>query len=85
MTLALCADAATGLLGRIELLPAPGAGGRGQSLKAVVYDSYATVDGVKIPVGFKQVYADFTLTYIVTEIKHDVPIEDALFETPKGR
>lgn len=76
-------DAATGLLGRMEF-PLPEGAEAGQHLKAVIYDSYATVDGVKVPVGFRQVYTNFTLTFIVTEVKHDVPIEDALFESPKG-
>ncbi len=43
------------------------------------------MDGVKVPVGFRQIYTDFTLTFIVTEVKHDVPIEDLMFESPKGR
>ena len=55
---------------------------RENELRAVYIDSYAEVDGVKVPVVFRQVYPDFTLTFRIFEVKHNVPIEDALFQNP---
>ncbi|HST53584.1 MAG TPA: hypothetical protein VLJ61_16350 [Pyrinomonadaceae bacterium] len=75
-------DADTGLLRKQEFVNS----GPPQEveLKAVYIDSYAQVDGVKIPVVFRQVYSVFTLTIRIYEVKDNVPIEDSLFENPKG-
>jgi hypothetical protein len=40
------------------------------------------VDGVKVPALFRQITAEYTLTFRVTEVKHNVPINDVLFESP---
>ena len=77
-------DARTGLLRKMEFAN-PAAVGGDVRLLAVYFDSYATVDGVKVPVLFRQVYTQFTLTYLVTEVKHDVPIADGLFANPGGK
>lgn len=76
-------DAQTGLLRKLEFVK-PVAGG-GERLLGVYYDSYATVDGVKVPSLFRQVYTSFTLTFRVTEVRHNVPIEDALFADPNRK
>jgi hypothetical protein len=77
-------DAETFLLRKLEFPPQPGAK-ETERLCAVYYDSYATVDGVKVTALFRQVYTSFTLTFRVTDVKHDVPIDDALFESPNGK
>ena len=77
-------DAATGLLRKLEFVK-PVAEGGDVYLLGVFYDSYATVDGVKVPALFRQVYSTFTLTFRVTEVKHNVPIDDALFANPSGK
>jgi hypothetical protein len=77
-------DAETYLLRKQE--PDRAAGGWGESpLKAVYVDSYATVDGVKLPALFRIVTNDFTLTFRVTEIKHNLNIDDRLFASPEGK
>jgi hypothetical protein len=63
----------------------PVAGSGGERLLGVYYDSYATVDGVKVPALFRQVYTSFTLTFMVTEVKHNVTISDALFRDPNAK
>ncbi|MDT5271007.1 MAG: hypothetical protein QOH49_3193 [Acidobacteriota bacterium] len=77
-------DAETFLLRKLEF-PQQAGTKEAEHLCAVYYDSYATVDGVKVMALFRQVYSDFTLIFRVTDVKHDVPIEDALFESPKGK
>lgn len=54
-------------------------------IRAVYVDSYAVVDGVKIPSLYREVYADFTLTFRIYEVKHNMPIDDALFRDPNGK
>lgn len=76
-------DARTGLLRKLEFVNPVAEGG--ERLLGVYYDSYATVDGVKVAALFRQVYTNFTLTFRVTEVRHNVPIEDALFANPNGK
>ncbi len=53
--------------------------------KAVVIDRYDAVDGVKVPTVFRQIFTKYTLTFRIYEVKHNVPIDDALFRNPNGR
>jgi hypothetical protein len=76
-------DAKTFLPRKIELAR-PAADGANH-VKAAYFDSYATVDGVKVPAVIRQVYVDYTMTFRATEVRHNVPINDALFATPKGK
>ncbi|MCA1621833.1 MAG: hypothetical protein LC795_21680 [Acidobacteria bacterium] len=76
-------DAENGMLVKIEYGPA--AGGKKGDLKALHIDSYATVDGIKVPAAFRHEFDDMTMTFRVYEIKHDVKIDDALFAAPKGK
>jgi len=46
---------------------------------------YREVDGVKLPFVIDQERSDFSFTLKFTEIKHNVPIDDAKFEKPKGQ
>lgn len=77
-------DAQTGLLRKLEFVKSVAEGG-GERLLTVYYDSYATVDGVQVPALFRQVYTNFTLTFRVTKVRHNVPIDDALFADPNGK
>ena len=45
---------------------------------------YRDVDGVKIPFKFEQQRSDFSFVIQFTEVKHNVPIDDAKFEKPKS-
>ena len=77
-------DAETYLLRKQE--PDRAAGGWGEfPLKAIYIDSYATVDGVKVPALFRLITDQFTMTFRVTEVKHNVKIDDALFRNPEGK
>jgi hypothetical protein len=61
------------------------AAGSDDQVRAVYFDSYATVDGVKVPALVRQVTARYTLTFRVTEVKHNVAIDDRLFNSPEGK
>jgi len=77
-------DAETYLLRKQE--PDRAAGGwQDDLLRAIYFDSYATVDGVKVPVLVRVVATDFTFTFRVTEVRHNVYIDDALFRSPEGK
>ena len=77
-------DAETYLLRKQE--PDRAAGGwNGHPLKAIYLDSYATVEGVKLPALVRIVTDEFTLTLRVTEVKHNVYIDDRLFTNPEGK
>lgn len=76
-------DAESGLIVKFEYGRA--AGGKGGDLRALYIDSYATVDGINVPVIFRQQFDDVTMTFRVYEVKHDVKIDDALFAAPGGK
>jgi hypothetical protein len=77
-------DAETYLLRKQE--PDRAAGGWDENiLKAIYIDSYATVEGVKLPALFRVVTEQFTFTFRVTEVKHNVKIDDRLFSNPAGK
>ena len=76
-------DAESGLMVKLEFVRP--AGSKGEVFKALYVDSYATVDGVKVPAIFRHVYEDMTMTFRVYEIKHGVQIDDALFRNPNGK
>jgi len=46
---------------------------------------YREVDGVKLPFTIDQERSDFSFTIKITEVKHNVPIDDAKFEKPKSQ
>lgn len=75
-------DADSGLLRKLEFVGH--AEGQAESLKAVYIDAYAQFDSIKVPSTFRQVYDKFTLTFHTYEVRHNVPIDDALFASPPG-
>jgi CubicO group peptidase (beta-lactamase class C family) len=70
-------DTSTGLLLRTEERD-----GSGKVTGAVEYGDYREVDGVKVPFGIYQVQ-DAHFTFKFTEVKQNVPIDDAVFVKPK--
>ena len=46
------------------------------------YDDYRPVDGVKLPHTLRQVTSMFESVIKVTEMKHNVPVDDAIFKKP---
>ena len=76
-------DAKTWLILKQEF--APHAAQSENEMKAVYIDRYSVVDGVSVPTFFRQVYTNYTLTFRIYEVKHNVPIDDALFRDPNGK
>lgn len=76
-------DAETWLLRKVEF--SPHAEPQENEYKSVVIDRYDAVDGVKVPTVFRQIFTHYTLTYRIYEVKHNVPIDDALFRDPNGK
>ena len=52
-------------------------------LYEVDYDDYKDVDGLKLASTIRRKTPDYTLTYRFTEIKDNVPIDDAKFNKPE--
>ena len=46
------------------------------------YDDYRPIDGIKQPYTLRQVTSRFTSVIRITEMKHNVPVDDALFRKP---
>jgi hypothetical protein len=46
------------------------------------YDDYRTIDGIKQPHTLRQVTSRFTSVIRITEMKHNVQVDDALFRKP---
>jgi hypothetical protein len=46
------------------------------------YDDYRPIDGIKQPYTLRQVTSRFTSVIRISEIKHNVPVDDALFRKP---
>jgi hypothetical protein len=76
-------DAETWLLYKQEF--SPPSPRQENEFKAVIIDRYAEVDGVKVPLVFRQIFTKYTLTFRIYEVKHNVPIDDALFRNPNGK
>jgi hypothetical protein len=76
-------DAETWLLVKQEFTPHTPP--QESEMQAIYIDQYSFVDGVSIPTVFRQVYTKYTLTFRIYEVKHNVPIDDALFRNPNGR
>jgi hypothetical protein len=52
-------------------------------LYEVDYDDYKDVDGLKLPATVRRKTPDYTLTYRFTEIKQNIPVDDAKFNKPE--
>lgn len=72
-------DVTTGLLIRTDVeRDSP----NGKMAVEAYMSDYKVVDGVNIPHTLKQVTPMFSMTIKMTEIKHNVPVEDAKFNKP---
>jgi|GEM_PF-510533 len=54
----------------------------GKMTEAVEYQDYREVDGVKVAFTF-HIIQDMHFTFKLTEVKHNVPVDDAIFVKPK--
>jgi hypothetical protein len=57
---------------------------RGNIFVKVHLDDYREVDGLKVPFKVRFAFESFDITLRVTELKHNVPIDDAVFQKPKS-
>jgi hypothetical protein len=48
----------------------------------VMIGDYRTVNGVKMPFSVRQITSMFTAVIKLTEIKQNVPLDDAIFKRP---
>jgi tetratricopeptide (TPR) repeat protein len=48
----------------------------------IYLDEWKAVDGIQFPFSFSQRFAKMTLSFTVTEIKHNLPLDTAVFEQP---
>jgi hypothetical protein len=58
---------------------------QGEILVETLIEDYKVVDGVKIPFTIKQNTPAFNMVLKYSEIKHNVPVDDAKFGKPKGQ
>lgn len=76
-------DAETGLLLRNDTEFDTAAQGR---VKIETYlDNYKEVDGVKVPFAMRQVNPNTSWVIKVTEVRHNVPVDDAKFAKPSAQ
>lgn len=76
-------DAETGLLRRWDV--ARRRPGRNIVFAHVYLDDYREVDGVKVPFTVRYYIEPRFLTLRLHEVKHNVPLADAIFKRPAGR
>ncbi|MFZ0063587.1 MAG: hypothetical protein WAL47_16265 [Pyrinomonadaceae bacterium] len=57
---------------------------RGNVFVKVHLDDYREVDGLKVPFKVRFAFESFDITLRVAELKHNVPIDDAVFQKPKS-
>jgi len=75
-------DVQTGLLARRDfVIDSP----QGQLPTETYLEDYKEVDGVKIPFTIRQTNPAYALTIKYTEVKHNVPIDDAKFNKPASQ
>ncbi|MCI0389397.1 MAG: hypothetical protein MOB07_11640 [Acidobacteria bacterium] len=56
----------------------------GKAVLEVHYEDYREVDGIKIPFAARHRSPELNMIFKISEVKHNVPIEDAKFEKPKS-
>ena len=71
-------DSESGLLVRIQAQESP----TGPGTLETTLEDYREVDGVKLPFVIRQARSQFSFVIRWTEVKHNVPIEDAKFDKP---
>ena len=55
---------------------------RGNVFVKIHLDDYREVDGLKVPFKVRMAFESFSVTMRIDELKHNVPIDDAVFEKP---
>ena len=75
-------DADSGLLVRLQT---EGEGPNGKVNIDSTFEDYREVDGFKIPHLIHQSFGEFSFTIKLTEVKHNVEIDDAKFDKPAAK
>ena len=57
---------------------------RGNVFVKIHLDDYREVDGLKVPFNVRMAFESFSVTMRIDELKHNVPIDDAVFSKPAG-
>ena len=60
-------------------------GPEGKQAIQVFYEDYREADGVKMAFTLRQITPAFTLNIKMTEMKHNVPVDDAKFNKPEAK
>ena len=58
---------------------------RGNVFVKVSLEDYREVDGVKVPYSVRFALENFDFTIKIDDLKHNVPIDDAIFKKPGAR
>jgi len=75
-------DADSALLVRLQT---EGEGPNGKVNVDSTFDDYREVDGVKVPYLIHQSFGEFSFTIKLTDVKHNVEIDDAKFDKPTAQ
>jgi outer membrane lipoprotein-sorting protein len=75
-------DADSGLLVRTQR---EGEGPNGKVTIEITFDDYREVDGIKLPFVMHFSMGDFAFVIKLSEVKHNVPIDDAKFDKPASQ
>ncbi len=78
----MCFDADSGLLVRTQR---EGEGPNGKVTIGMTFDDYREVDGIKLPFVMHFSMGDFAFVIKLSEVKHNVPIDDAKFDKPASQ
>jgi zinc protease len=75
-------DATTGLLGRLDIeRESP----QGKVSVQVFQEDYKDVDGIKVPHTVRQVSSAFTINIKLDQVKHNVTVDDTMFNKPAAK
>lgn len=55
----------------------------GKSVLEIHYDDYREIDGIRMPFAARHQSPELNILFRITEVRHNVPIEDAKFEKPR--
>ncbi|HZI20136.1 MAG TPA: hypothetical protein VEY09_16245 [Pyrinomonadaceae bacterium] len=72
-------DVESGLLARADAVEETP---EGKSVVEIHYDDYREIDGIRMPFAARHRSPELNILFKITEVRHNVPIEDAKFEKP---
>jgi hypothetical protein len=57
----------------------------GKTVLEIYYDDYREVDGIRMPFTARHRSPELSILFRITEVRHNVPIEDAKFDKPRAK